>query len=73
MALGFTGGLGLGMLVSAVRSSAATSGNPVINGIAVGLGLVGTAVGGYIGATGARVAGVKFPGGEMTFNQKVKG
>lgn len=72
MALGFTGGLGLGMVISAVRSSAATTGNPVINGIAVGLGLVGTAVGGYIGATGARVSKVKFPGGEMTFSQKVE-
>ena len=67
MALGFAGGLGLGMIVTAVRSSAAASGNPVINGIAVGLGLVGTAVGGYIGATGDRVSGVKFPGGELTF------
>lgn len=72
MALGFTGGLGLGMVISAVRSSAATSGNPVINGIAVGLGLVGTAVGGYIGATGARISRVKFPGGEMTFSQRVE-
>ena len=72
MALGFTGGLGLGMVVNAVRSSAAASGNPVMNGIAVGLGLLGTAVGGYIGASGARVSGVKFPGGELTLNHRAK-
>lgn len=52
MALGLAGGVGLGMAIDALRATANASGNPILGNLALGLGLVGTAIGGFAGATG---------------------
>jgi hypothetical protein len=50
MALGLVGGIGLGMALEVLRSAASASGNPVLGGLAIGFGLLGTAIGGGIGS-----------------------
>lgn len=60
MALGLVGGIGLGMAIDALRSTANATGNPILGNLAIGLGLIGTAIGGAAGATGT-VPDVEIP------------
>lgn len=52
MTIGLAGGLGVGMALDTLRSTASSSGIPMLSGLSVGLGLLGTAVGAHVAAGG---------------------
>jgi len=68
MALGLVGGIGLGMALTALRETANATGNPLLGSLAIGLGLLGTAIGGAAGAAGA-LPKIKFSGLELSFEK----